>query len=315
MPDGRTVGYADFGPADGAPVIWCHGGPGSRLEPTQVATEAAAAGFRLIGVDRPGYGLSTPWPERSIAEWVPDGLAVLDALGVERCIAVGVSTGGAYSLALAVAAPARITGVIACCALTDMRWPEGRRLADSPMTTGIWDAPDRDSAVAYAIENVGEDGSKMFEPPEGETLPLPPADLALFTDPEWLAGFAEAGAAMFAQGVVGLRRRPPRRWSRLGLLRRRRGAGADDRAARSRGLDRRRRPSVAYRVARARRPPEGRLRRVATSASRRRSPRRSRLSSDAGAQAVVWRSSTRTGGTFSDSLAVTTSSGIDISLT
>ena len=106
MPDGRTVGYADFGPADGTPVIWCHGGPGSRLEPTQVATEAAAAGFRLIGVDRPGYGLSTPWPERSIAGWVPDGLAVLDALGVERCIAVGVSTGGAYALALAAAAPA-----------------------------------------------------------------------------------------------------------------------------------------------------------------------------------------------------------------
>ena len=107
MPDGRTVGYADFGPADGTPVIWCHGGPGSRLEPTQVATEAAAAGFRLIGVDRPGYGLSTPWPERSIAGWVPDGLAVLDALGVEQCIAVGVSTGGAYALALAAAAPDR----------------------------------------------------------------------------------------------------------------------------------------------------------------------------------------------------------------
>ncbi len=203
MPDGRTVGYADFGPADGAPVIWCHGGPGSRLEPTQVATEAAAAGFRLIGVDRPGYGLSTPWPERSIAGWVPDGLAVLDALGVERCVAVGVSTGGAYSLALAVAAPTRITGVIACCALTDMRWPEGRRLADSPMTTGVWDAPDREAAIAYAVEAVGEDGSKMFEPPEGETLPLPPADLALFTDPAWLAGFAEAGAEMFAHGVLG----------------------------------------------------------------------------------------------------------------
>jgi pimeloyl-ACP methyl ester carboxylesterase len=202
-PDGRTVGYADFDPADGTPVLWCHGGPGSRLEPTQVATEGAAAGFRLIGVDRPGYGLSTPLPGRSIADWVPDGLAVLDALDVERAIVVGVSTGGAYALALAAAAPARITDVIACCALTDMRWPEGRRLADSPMTTGIWDAPDRDAAIADAVENVGEDGAKMFEPPEGETLPLPPSDLALFNDPTWLAGFAEAGAAMFAQGVVG----------------------------------------------------------------------------------------------------------------
>ena len=89
-PDGRTVGYADFGPADGTPVIWCHGGPGSRLEPTQVAAEAAAAGFRMIGVDRPGYRLSTPRPGRSIADWVPDGLAVLDALDVEKSATIGV---------------------------------------------------------------------------------------------------------------------------------------------------------------------------------------------------------------------------------
>ena len=203
MPDGRTVGYADYGPDDGTAVIWCHGGPGSRLEPTQVAPEAAAAGFRMIGVDRPGYGLSTPRPGRSIADWVPDGQAVLDALGVERCVAVGVSTGGAYSLALAAAERERITGVIACCALTDMRWPEGRRLQEGPMTTGLWDAPDRDAAIAIAIDVAGEDGSKMFDPSQSDGPELPPADMALFSDPAWLAGFGEAMAAMFAHGVVG----------------------------------------------------------------------------------------------------------------
>ena len=203
MPDGRTVGYADHGPADGTPVIWCHGGPGSRLEPMQVAAEAGPAGFRLIGVDRPGYGLSTPWPGRSIADWVPDGLAVLDALAVERCIAVGVSTGGAYALALAAAAPERVTGVIACCALTDMRWPEGRRLQQGPMTTGLWDALDRDAAIAIAIDVAGEDGSKMFDPSQADGPELPPADMALFTDPAWLAGFGDAMSQMFAHGVVG----------------------------------------------------------------------------------------------------------------
>jgi pimeloyl-ACP methyl ester carboxylesterase len=203
MPDGRTVGYADHGPADGTPVIWCHGGPGSRLEPMQVTAEAGPAGFRLIGVDRPGYGLSIPWPGRSIADWVPDGLAVLDALDVERCIAVGVSTGGAYALALAAAAPGRVTGVIACCALTDMRWPEGRRLQEGPMTTGLWDAPDRDAAIAIAIEVAGEDGSKMFDPSQSDGAELPAADMALFTDPAWLAGFGDAMSQMFAHSVTG----------------------------------------------------------------------------------------------------------------
>jgi pimeloyl-ACP methyl ester carboxylesterase len=202
MPDGRTVGYLDHGPAGGEPVLWCHGGPGSRHEPAQVAAPAAEAGYRRIGVDRPGYGLSTPWPGRSIADWVPDGLAVLDALGVERAALVGVSTGGAYALALAAAAPQRVSGVIACCALTDMSWPEGRRLQESALTTGVWEAPDRAAAIAIVEDGFGPDGSKLLEPPP-DAAPLPPADLALLADPAWLEAMATAMGAMFAQGVVG----------------------------------------------------------------------------------------------------------------
>jgi pimeloyl-ACP methyl ester carboxylesterase len=200
-PDGRQVGYADFEPADGTPVLWCHGGPGSRLEPSADAPAARAAGFRFIGVDRPGYGLSTPQPGRTIAGWVPDGLAVLDALDVEQAIVVGVSTGGAYALALAAAAPARVTGVIACCALTDMRWAEGRARQEALME-GIWDAPDRDTAIALATERLGADGSRMFAPPE-DAPPLPAADQALLADPVWLAAMAQAAPAMFAHGVAG----------------------------------------------------------------------------------------------------------------
>ncbi|HEY6427411.1 MAG TPA: alpha/beta fold hydrolase, partial [Acidimicrobiales bacterium] len=67
LAEGRTLAYADCGPKDGRPVLWCHGAPGSRLEPQPFADQAAAAGFRIIGIDRPGYGGSTPDPGRSIA--------------------------------------------------------------------------------------------------------------------------------------------------------------------------------------------------------------------------------------------------------
>ena len=97
-------------------VLWCHGGPGSRLEPAALAPAAAEAGLRIIGIDRPGYGLSSPNPERTIADWVPDGLAVADALGIDQFVTVGCSTGGAYALALAALVPARVLGVVACCA-------------------------------------------------------------------------------------------------------------------------------------------------------------------------------------------------------
>ena len=33
LPDGRTLSYADYGKPGDLAVFWCHGGPGSRLEP------------------------------------------------------------------------------------------------------------------------------------------------------------------------------------------------------------------------------------------------------------------------------------------
>ena len=59
LASGLTVGFADHGRPGDTAVIWCHGGPGSRLEPAYVAPSAVDAGLRIVGIDRPGYGLST----------------------------------------------------------------------------------------------------------------------------------------------------------------------------------------------------------------------------------------------------------------
>jgi pimeloyl-ACP methyl ester carboxylesterase len=99
LADGRSVGFATYGRPDGTAVLWCHGGPGSRMEPAHLGAEAAEAGLLLIGIDRPGYGMSTPCPGRTIAGWVPEALAVADEIGAARFVAVGESTGGAYALA------------------------------------------------------------------------------------------------------------------------------------------------------------------------------------------------------------------------
>ena len=143
MADGRTVGFADFGPPDAVAVLWCHGGPGSRLEPAFLDADAVAAGLRIVGIDRPGYGLSTTQPGRTIAGWVPDALAVADQLDLAKFIVVGTSTGGAYALATAALAPDRVLGVVACCAVTDMRAPEPRATMSAPHAHALWDAPDR----------------------------------------------------------------------------------------------------------------------------------------------------------------------------
>jgi pimeloyl-ACP methyl ester carboxylesterase len=117
---------------------------------------ASEAGLRIIGIDRPGYGLSTPQPGRTIAGWVPEALAVADHLGIGQFAAVGISTGGAYALALAALAPARVLGVVACCSMTDMRWPEGRATMSWPHVQAVWEArPCRGPGCGYRCARRG----------------------------------------------------------------------------------------------------------------------------------------------------------------
>ena len=202
---GRRVGVADFGPADfgladGDAVLWCHGGPGSRLEPTYVAERASREGWRLIGIDRPGYGNSDAQPGRTIATWVGDAVAVADHLGLATFFTIGLSTGGAYALAVAALAPHRVRGAIVCCAMTDMRNAEARASMSRPHALAVWDAPDRDAAIAAAVEAHGIDGSKIVSANEGP--PLPASDQAMLTSP-WGRAWMEAVPAMFAHGLEG----------------------------------------------------------------------------------------------------------------
>lgn len=201
LEDGRTVGFATFGSQSGTPVIWCHGGPGSRLDPIHRDAEAARAGLLLVGVDRPGYGLSTPLPGRTIADWVPDAVAVADELAVDQFVAIGESTGGAYALALGALAPDRLLGVVACCSLTDMSCEAARATMSQPHCHAVWDAPDRQSAMAAAVEAHGVGGSKMTG--DGLREALAHSDVALFQDPVWAEQARAVFPAMFTQGLVG----------------------------------------------------------------------------------------------------------------
>jgi pimeloyl-ACP methyl ester carboxylesterase len=201
LSDGRTVGFADFGAPGATAVVWCHGGPGSRLEPAHLVPEAIESGLRLVGIDRPGYGLSSTQPGRTIAGWVPEALAVADHLRIDRFVTVGVSTGGAYALALAAMAPDRVLGVVACCSMTDMRWPDGRATMSRPHVHAVWDAPDRTAALAAAVDAHGENGSKLVG--GGMDEALAPSDLALFRDPVWMNEAMAAFPAMFTHGLEG----------------------------------------------------------------------------------------------------------------
>ncbi|WP_152412668.1 alpha/beta fold hydrolase, partial [Nitrolancea hollandica] len=108
LPGGRRLGYAEFGDPGGLPCFFFHGIPGSRLEAAFTEDLAAQHGIRVIGIDRPGMGLSDHVPNRRFLDWPADVIAVADALGIGKFAVTGVSGGSAYVAACALAIPERL---------------------------------------------------------------------------------------------------------------------------------------------------------------------------------------------------------------
>ncbi|HUY86243.1 MAG TPA: alpha/beta hydrolase, partial [Acidimicrobiales bacterium] len=109
---GRQLGYAEFGPPDGRPVIWFHGTPGGRRQVPHAARVAAhRLNARIIGIERPGTGWSTPHLYDSIIDLTSDLELALDQLDIDRFSVVGLSGGGPYTLATARAMGDRVVSV------------------------------------------------------------------------------------------------------------------------------------------------------------------------------------------------------------
>jgi pimeloyl-ACP methyl ester carboxylesterase len=130
LPDGRTLGYDEHGPSDGAPLFYFHGTPSSRAEFPLFGDEAMlhAQNIRLIAADRPGCGLSDFQPNRRILDWPRDVTALADHLGFDRVSVLGYSGGGVYAAACALAIPERIAraGIVSgAAAFTDPALTEG----------------------------------------------------------------------------------------------------------------------------------------------------------------------------------------------
>lgn len=107
--DGRTLGYIEYGNLDGKSLLYFHGHPGSRFEAAFLAEQAKKQGIRLIGVDRPGLGLSTYKAGRQLLDWPDDVIALTNSLHINRFAVVGFSGGSLYALACAYTLSDRLT--------------------------------------------------------------------------------------------------------------------------------------------------------------------------------------------------------------
>jgi pimeloyl-ACP methyl ester carboxylesterase len=117
LPDGRVYGFEQWGDPDGLPLFFIHGTPGGRLSRHPDTSLWERLGLRVITVDRPGYGLSTPLPDRAVSHIAADVAAVADHLAVSRFAVHGGSGGGPHALAIAGLLGDRVLACAAVCSL------------------------------------------------------------------------------------------------------------------------------------------------------------------------------------------------------
>lgn len=104
----QTIGYREYGDSEGTPLIFLHGTPGSAILGEVFQDRARETGTRVIAIDRPGYGTSSPWPNRTLTDTGTFVTAVLDDIGATAADLVGFSGGGPHALAVGTTHPDRV---------------------------------------------------------------------------------------------------------------------------------------------------------------------------------------------------------------
>jgi len=105
--DGRDLEVLRDGPPDARPLVFHSGTPSGAVEFPALSDAVAELGWQLVTWSRPGYGASTAYAGRSVADVTTDTAAVLDHIGRHRFVALGWSGGGPHALACAALMPDR----------------------------------------------------------------------------------------------------------------------------------------------------------------------------------------------------------------
>jgi pimeloyl-ACP methyl ester carboxylesterase len=111
---GMSVHLRDEGPReDPLPIVLLHGTSAS-LHTWEGWVAALKDRHRVISFDMPGFGLTGPEPngDYTIGNYVKVVVAVLDHLGVQRCVLAGNSLGGYVAWATAALQPQRVDRLV-----------------------------------------------------------------------------------------------------------------------------------------------------------------------------------------------------------
>ncbi|NHI10028.1 alpha/beta hydrolase fold protein [Streptomyces sp. KO7888] len=194
LPDGRLLGWAEWGPQEGTPVLLCPGAATSRslgFGPDAVA----ALGVRLVSVDRPGLGASTPAPGRTFADFAADVRELCARRGFDRPAVVGNSQGAPFALACAEAGLASALALVS--AADEVAAPEFAAVLPAELRA-LTERAVHDPSGAEEFF-AGFDAERMWDMVMDGS---PDCDLAVYRDPGFSAAYRRALAEGFARGAA-----------------------------------------------------------------------------------------------------------------
>ena len=199
LEDGRRLAWAEFGAASGRPVLFCTGaGMSGWLGFGQPCL--GEFDIRLLAVDRPGLGASTPHPSKTFDSWVADIRQLAAARHLGKFGVVGFSQGAPFALALAAAG---LTSAVALVSGQDeLAHPGLAPLLIPDMLAMVRRAQSDPDGFQEFFESIAtaEELQKLIVNLSGEV------DRAVYLAPNFLPALERSLREGFAQGPSGYAR-------------------------------------------------------------------------------------------------------------
>lgn len=205
LSDGRNLAYAEYGDPAGIPVIYFHGAPSGRLEPTLIGDDTwTALGLRIIAPDRPGIGGSTSQPARRLIDWPSDVMALAEHLGLSTFSLLGNSGGAPYVAACASVFPERLRTAVIVSGAWQMSLPEARAGLPLPNRLAFWLARRAPALLGLLLGTMAKSTPTDMEK-EREQLKarVPAADYEAFLVPGRIEAFSACLQDALSPGARG----------------------------------------------------------------------------------------------------------------
>jgi len=205
LPDGRRLGFAEYGNPAGRPVFHFHGSAGSRLDRPADERILWDHGIRFISVERPGHGRSDFQHNRRLVDWPKDVSRLADSLGLAEFYLEGWSAGGPHALACACQLPDRVKAVALIASAAPMARPGA--LSGLPLPNLVLAASARWAPALTHLLRWLTRIMVMREPQQASQrlmASLPEADKAALYTPDNLAVFVESIREGYRPGSRGV---------------------------------------------------------------------------------------------------------------